>query len=291
MAQSSTQQAREGRSHSPDLSLLPSLETLSPLPITHLHGIQSYLADWGVNCRHARQTGSSTCASMAEEGRRLSTGIPRPSPGTSRTSKSRERHAVSCLTPLLSPARARRPSQLGSSDITSDDSSPAYHLPRSLLPRSESLFTDFETNRHFKRALYSPRAFFHRLPKSQTTPTLTSPSKDIASHSLLRPLGPPLPASQTFSDLSALQSLSNSPNKVPAEVNKIHVDDIIVPKAPAAQLRQAKSSYPQLSADQTRPTPQVCGNSSVVQAYTDATSASTVSEIAPSDHDPRFVSP
>lgn len=290
MTRSSTRQVNEDRS-SPDSSLLPSLQSISPLPITHLYGLSTYLSDWRADRRHGYRPQPPTPARMASEGRRLSTAIPRPSSGTSRRLASIQRHTESCLTPLLSPERARRPSQRSSTDVKSGTSPLSYHLPRSLLPRSESLLTHFEQDRHFERKLESPRVPFVGVPKSQTTPAILSPNKDIASHSLLKPLGPPLPRSNTCNDVVVLQSSSNFPSRIHTEPVKICFEDVMMPKRSDMQLNRFKSPYPQPRTDSWSQTSGSCIDSPIPPLCSaDGTVASVIEQPDTSEEDPRFVS-
>lgn len=273
-------------------SLLPQLETLSPLPITHLSGLQIYLSDWKTVRQHADRPQPPIPARMAPDGRRLSTAIPRPSSGTSRRLISGQRQVGSCLTPLLSPEKARRAPQPRLSNAGHSIPSPSFYLPRSLLPRSESLLTDFETDSRMSRILESPSVPLRGLPKSHTTPAILSPNKDIASHSLLRPLGPPVPRSSTFNNVSALQSPSNSPSKVRNGSVKICFDNINAPERSDIQLHCAKSlQYQRPVASGPQALLHCFSNSLAPFIDADGSAAGVANVTPPLDADPRFVSP
>ena len=125
--------------------------------------------------------------------------IPRPASGTSRRAVSVRRSSKSCLTttPLLSPDQARRRSQRRSLTIESEASPVPHHLPRSLLPRYESILDGLQATEDESCVSKRP------LTKSQTVPALPSPTRDVMSHSLMRPLPPPLPRSTTYDDLAS----------------------------------------------------------------------------------------
>lgn len=290
MATLNIQQSVEESLSSPSASLLPSLEPLSPLPITHLYGIQSYLSDWRADRRHARRPQPPAPARMAPESRRLSTAIPRPLSGTSRRLTSGQKHTESSLVPLLSPEKARRPPQPRPSDTRSGSSSLAYHLPRSLIPRSESLLSELDTSRHLEQILRSTRVQPRGLPKSQTTPALLSPNRDIASHGLLKPLQPPLPRSSTLNDVSVLQSPLSFPNKTRMGKFKICFEDTTMPKRLDVQLNRTKSPYPDRFTTPDSQIAETLTRTSIVPPYTvDGNAASAVEGITSCDVDPRFV--
>lgn len=287
----SAEYEKKERSSTSSPSLLPSLESISPLPITHLYGLQAYLSDWRGDHKHVHRPQPPTPARMAPDSRRRSTAIPRPLSGTSRRLTSGQRYAESCLTPLISPERARRPSQQLWGGAASGIPSPSFHLPRSLLPQSESLLADFETVEHAERLFESTAIPLCGLPKSQTTPALLSPNRDIASHSLLRPLGPPLPRSSTFNDVSATHSPSVSPIRARIEDVRICFEDAIVSRRADPQTSRVKSPYPQYSATTgTRTIQTEIEAPGSVLCNTDGTGPSTIDENAPPCADPRFVS-
>ncbi|MBA7490064.1 hypothetical protein ES702_00598 [subsurface metagenome] len=229
----------------PSPLLFPSLGGTSPLPITHLTNITTYPSDWKADRSHARRPPPPTPTRMATKS--TSTAIPGPA-STSRRTTSIQKTNKSCLIPLLSPEKARRPSQRRSIGVKTDFPPSSYHLPRSLLPRSESLLTDFEKDQSFERVFDSPDIPHNRLPglpKSQTTPALLSPNKDIASHSLLKPIGPPLPRSNTYDDLSTAQTSSTSPRRVQRSASKVCFDNMKMPDRLEIQIPRMKSPYPQ----------------------------------------------
>lgn len=132
--------------------------------------------------------------------------IPRPASGTSRYTMSVRRSSKSCLTtpnPLLSPDKARRP-QRRSIAAKSENPPSLFHLPRDLLPRSESLLSQLESFSSIvdiSETPTRPEGARRIILKSQTTPALLSPGKQILSHGLLKPIGPHLPRSSTYDDL------------------------------------------------------------------------------------------
>ena len=121
--------------------------------------------------------------------------IPRPArPASTR------RSSKSCLTTadgFLSPEKARCPPHRRSVGVKSDNPPSSYHLPRNLLPRSESFLMHFEDFSPIEDVFNAPA---RGLSKSQTTPALLSPKKNITSHRLIRPLDPPLPRSNTYDE-------------------------------------------------------------------------------------------
>lgn len=270
----------------PSQLLFPSPGSTSPLPITHSTNITTYLSDWKADRRHARRPPPPTPTRMATKS--TSTAIPGPA------STSRRTTSKLCLIPLLSPEKARRPSQRRSIGVKTEFPPSSYHLPKSLLPRSESLLTDFEKDQDFERVFDSPDILHNRLPglpKSQTTPALLSPNKDIASHSLLKPIGPPLPRSNTYNDLSTTQTSSTSPRRIQRSASKVCFDDMKMPDRLEIQIPRMKSPYPQTphslsiktygrKASTPRPLPHT----------TDGSVPSVIEIPGHSEADPRFVS-
>lgn len=189
-------------------SPLPALPCVSPLP--NLSSI-AFFSTSRADHRHGWRPQPPTPARgkmppkdrdaelLGAEPRRSSiSAIPRPT----RTASTR-RSSKSCLTTmsdmLLSPEEARCPPHpQRSARVKSDNLLSSYHLPRKLLPRSESFLTQFTEFSSIDDAFDTPIRGF---PKSQTTPALLSPSQEITSHQLLRPLKPPLPRSSTCNDL------------------------------------------------------------------------------------------
>lgn len=274
--------------------LLPSLNAISPLPTTHLNNVTTYLSDWRADRRHGRRPQPPTPTRMAAKSRSTSTAIPVPASGTSRRLTSMQKTNKSCLVPLLSPEKARRPFHRRSVGNKADLPPSSYHLPRSLLPRSESLLTDFENDRQFERVFDSPAPPGSKLlglPKSQTTPALLSPNKDIASHSLLKPIGPPLPRSNTYNDLSTVRAYSNSPGRRQPGTARICFGSVNISERPDIPIARTKSPYPQTSNARLplRYVPQI-STTSLPPYGTDGSVSSIIGMSSSSETDPRFVS-
>lgn len=161
--------------------------------------------------------------------------IPRPA----RTASTR-RASKSCLATangMLSPDRARRPPQRRSAGVKSEHAPSSYHLPRNLLPRSESFLTQFEDFNSIEDVLDGATK---GLPKSQTTPALLSPNKDITSHRLMRSLDPPLPRSSTYDGF-----LSPERRTRPQEpTRQLCFNNTMTPRRNEKPRASSKSPYP-----------------------------------------------
>lgn len=293
MATPSIDEVRNRRFISPSPPLFPSLEEISPLPVTHLNSIKAYLTDWRADRRYDRRPQPPTPTRMAAKNRSISTAIPGPSFGTSRRLTTMQKTNKSCLTPLLSPEKARRPSHRTSISTKTDFPPSSYHLPKSLLPRSESLLTDFEKDEHFERVFNSPEVHPNKalgLSKSQTTPALLSPNRDITSHSLLKPIGPPIPRSNTYNDLPSAQIHSTSPSRIQHGTSKVCFEDVKMSERLDVQIPRFKSPYPQLSDGPLSRMPRRQVSTSRVPSYTtDGAGPSVVEILNNPETDPRFV--
>lgn len=215
---------------------------MSPLPINNLGNIAASLSDRSADQEHARRPKPPTSGRLTSRSRVMPTGIPRPASGTSRRPT-----AKSCLTALLSPEKSCRPSQRKFVHVKPDFPPPPRHLPRSLLPRSESFSVDFGQNPALDRASEPQNAVCNRpggIHKSLTTPALLSPNKEITSHSLMRPIGPTLPRSITYHDIATARSPAAPSEKHQSSGTRFCLNNVITLKDRDVRTYRLKSPYP-----------------------------------------------
>lgn len=183
----------------PRVSPLPNLPSVSFFSISRAEHRHGWRPQPPTPARGKMSSKARDAESLNAKPRRPSlSAIPRPARTVSVRRASRSCMATTDV--LLSPEKARRPPQsLRSAGVKSDNPPSSYHLPQNLLPRSESLLTQFEEFSSIGDVFATPT---RGLSKSQTAPVLLSPSKTITSHRLFRPLDPPLPRSNTYGDVA-----------------------------------------------------------------------------------------